>query len=259
MIGIFDSGVGGLTALRELRRLRPDLDVIYYADTAHLPYGTRSHGDVTRLVRRALARLTALGAEGVLVACGTASSVALPHLGGEVKVPLWGVVAPAAEAAWRHSKSKRIGILATEATIRTRAFEKAVAACGSALTVARACPLLVSLAEYGFTAPTDPVAQAAVAHYLAPLARAKVDSIILGCTHFPLLAGAISRYLPHARLIGAGEESAAALCATHPRVGHGALAVYVSGDPNSFGAQAARILGAPLPCPVLQLAGEKDL
>ena len=259
MIGVFDSGVGGLTALRELRRLRPDLDLIYYADTAHLPYGTRSPDTLLRYARRSVTALARMGVEGVLVACGTVSSVVLPRLQRELSLPLWGVVEPAVQMAWHRSRSKRIGVLGTAATVRSRAFERGLSALGSAVTVSRACPLFVSLAENGFTAPTDPVAQAAVAHYLAPMRAAEVDTLILGCTHFPLLAGAISRFLPRVTLVGAGEASAAALCAAQPRVGHGELAVFATDDPQALASQAEHILGGHLPCPVRLAPTCKDL
>lgn len=247
MIGVFDSGLGGLTALWELRRLRPDLDIVYFGDTAHVPYGTRSPGMIRRFAGEAIDFLSGLGAEAILVACGTVSSVALPDLRKHTACPLFGVVEPAAEAAYRVSRSKHIGILATEATVHSRAFEGALRAIGTVATRSVACPLFVSLAENGFTAPSDPVARAAAEHYLAPLRGSDLDTLILGCTHFPLLASHIQRVLPHARLIGAGEAAAAALVATLPRVGHGELTVYASDAPDRFEATAAGILGTSLP------------
>lgn len=247
MIGVFDSGLGGLTALWELRRLRPDLDVVYFGDTAHVPYGTRSPEMIRRFAEEAIDFLSGLGAEAILVACGTVSSVVLPDLRARTVCPVFGVVEPAAQAAYRASRSKHIGILATEATVRSRAFEEALRAIGPVATRSVACPLFVSLAENGFTAPDDPVARAAAEYYLAPLRGSDLDTLILGCTHFPLLAAHIHRVLPHVRLIGAGEEAAAALVGTLPRVGHGELTVYASDAPDRFEATAARILGTALP------------
>ncbi len=252
MIGIFDSGLGGLTAMAELRRYRPDLDIVYYADTAHLPYGTRSFENIRRLARDAVSFLTSCGADGILIACGTVSSVALEALVEDCPVPLLGVVEPAAHLAVHYTKNKTVGILATSATVESRAFEKALRRRANLVTHAIACPLFVSLVENGFTAPNDPVATPAIAHYLAPMKQSGVDTVILGCTHFPLLAAGISAYLPGVRLVGAGEAAAAALVSTHPRVGRGETQVWVSDSPASFTASATRFLGAPLPCHVKQ-------
>ena len=194
MIGVFDSGVGGLTALWELRRLRPDLDIVYFGDTAHVPYGTRSPEMIRRFAGEAVGFLSGLGAEAIL-----------------------------------------------------GAFDRALRRLGPVVTRSLACPLFVSLAENGFTAPDDPVARAAAEHYLAPLRESALDTLILGCTHFPLLAAHIHRVLPGVRLIGAGEAAAAALVAETPRVGHGELEVFASDAPDRFEATAARILGTSLP------------
>ncbi len=250
MIGIFDSGLGGLTALAELRHHRPDLDITYYADTAHLPYGAKSEEDIRRLTAEGISHLIACGADTILVACGTASSVALPRLTGRYSVPLIGVVEPAAHLARHYTKNNKIGVIGTAATVRSRAFEAALRREASVRVFTAACPLLVHLAENGFTAPHDPVAAAAVAHYLAPLREAGIDTLLLGCTHFPLLAGAIAAYLPHVRLIGAGEAAADALLATRPRVGHGNIRIEVSHSPGDFAAMAERVFSAPLPAPV---------
>ncbi len=252
MIGIFDSGVGGLTAMAELRRHRPDLDIVYYGDTARLPYGTRPREEICRYAKRAISYLTAMGADAILIACGTVSSVALPYLERDARVPLLGVVEPAVHLAATYTKTRTAGVLATEATIRSRAFERAFRAHPHMAVMSLACPLFVPLVEYGFTAPDDPIATPAIAHYLAPMRGRGIDTVILGCTHFPHLAAGISAYLPGVRLIGAGEAAADALIATRPRVGHGETRVYVSGDPAAFSASAARCLGCPLPSKVLQ-------
>lgn len=254
MLGVFDSGLGGLTALWELRRLRPDLDIAYFGDTARVPYGTRSPDMICRWAEGALRFLASKGAEAILVACGTVSSVALPRLAGKFSIPLIGVVEPAALAAHRLSRRRVIGIIGTEATVRSRAFEAALRRLGGVATVSLACPLFVSLAENGFTDPADPVTRAAAEYYLAPLRDAGIDTLILGCTHFPLLAPHIQRVLPGVRLVGAGEAAAAALVAAHPRVGHGELEVYVSDAPAHFAKAAARLLGAPLPVNVQKQA-----
>ncbi len=251
MIGVFDSGLGGLTAVAELRRYRPDLDIVYFGDTAHLPYGTRSPESIYRLAREALAFLASEGADAILVACGTVSSVALSRLESAISIPLLGVVEPAVHLALHYTKNNIVGILATTATIESHAFQDALHR-GKVATHAVACPLFVPLVENGFTSLGDPIATPAIAHYLAPLRESHADTVILGCTHFPLLAHGIRAYLPHVRLVGAGEAAAAALVATQPRVGHGETQIYVSDAPTSFTISAERFLGYPLPCRVIQ-------
>lgn len=254
MLGVFDSGLGGLTALCELRRLRPDLDILYFGDTARVPYGTRSRETIIRYAREALGFLVSRGTDAILVACGTVSSVALPYLAPAFPVPLIGVVEPAALLAYHASKNRSIGIIATEATVESRAFETALHRLGRVTTCSLACPLFVSLAENGFTSPGDPVAREAVRHYLPPLRKTGIDTLILGCTHFPLLAPQISAALPGVRLIGAGEAAAAAMVAANPKVGHGELEVYISDAPARFEKEAERLLGAPLPTKVQKYA-----
>ncbi len=250
MIGVYDSGLGGLTALVELRRYRPDLDIHYYADTAHLPYGARSPDDLERLATDAISYLIRRGADAVLIACGTVSSVVLPKIAPRFSVPLVGVVESAAEAAIRVTMSQCIGIIATEATVRSRTFERSLREKARVATHSVACPLFVPLAENGFTGRNDPIASAAVAHYLSSFKNTDVDTLILGCTHFSHLAAPIAAYLPHVRLIGTGEAAADALIATRPRVGHGRLTIEVSDAPETFGRGAEKLLGAPLPCRV---------
>ena len=242
MIGVFDSGLGGLTALKELRRLRPDLDILYYADTARIPYGTRSPSTILRYGKEALAYLTGQGVDQILIACGTVSSVALPQLANECQVPLWGVIEPACEKAYHVSKSGCVGVIATSATMETGAFQSTLKRKGIRALWSMPCPLFVPLVENGFTSPQEEITKAVIHHYLAGAKRANIDTLILGCTHFPLLAAAIHDYLPHVTLIGAGEAAAHALCASHPRVGHGELRVVVSDAPRDFRTHAEAFL-----------------
>ncbi len=241
MIGIFDSGLGGLTALSELRMRRRDLDILYYADTANLPYGSRSPAALCRLAKRAFGFLASMGVDAILVACGTVSSVVLPTM-QESPVPLFGVVEPACRLAYHLSPGHRIGVLATEATIHSRAYETYLQTLGSVTLSSVACPLFVPLVENGFVAPKDPVPQVVCEASLAPLPR-DVDCLILGCTHFSLLAPHIQRIYPHAVLIGAGEAAAADLCMSHPKVGRGETHFYVTDDPLSFQNKATVHLG----------------
>ena len=253
MIGIFDSGLGGLSALRELRLRRPDLDILYYADTAHLPYGNKSREKILAYAHDALSRMTSLGAEVILIACGTVSSVALPALQALFSIPLYGVILPTARLAYHISQNKRIGIVATRATIQSRAFETALAHCGYAHTYAIPCPLWVPLVEEGVFDLHSPLARSAVEHYLSPLKDTNIDTLILGCTHFSHLAPHITRLFPHISLVGAGEAAAAELCSTCPKVGRGESALYTTDNPTGFEKMASRLLGAPLQHSVKQI------
>ena len=253
MIGIFDSGLGGLSAYCELRLRRPDLDILYYADTAHIPYGTRPPSAVLAYAHDSLSQMVELGARAILVACGTVSSVALPLLQKELPVPLYGVIAPTARLAYYVSRNKEIGILATAATITSKAFEDSLKTCGRVSTYAVACPLMVSLVEEGILSPTDPLARMVVKRYLTPLFNAPIDTLILGCTHFSHLAPHISALLPRVTLIGAGEAAAADLTASCPQVGRGNTRFYVTHRPRAFQRAAEGILGMPLPCSAQQI------
>jgi glutamate racemase len=256
MIGVFDSGLGGLTALKELRRVRPDLDILYYADTARIPYGTRSPSTILRYGKEALTYLMGQGVDQILIACGTVSSVALPTLAPTCPLPLWGVIEPACEKAYRVSKTRRIGVIATAATIETGAFQTSLKRRGVSLLWSMPCPLFVPLVENGHTSKEDEITRAVIRRYLEGAKRAEIDTLILGCTHFPLLAAAIHAFLPHITLIGAGEAAAHALCASHPRVGHGALRMVVSDAPRDFRTHAESFLGSQIPAKI-ELREEK--
>jgi glutamate racemase len=192
-IGVFDSGVGGLTVLTALAAHLPGEDFIYLGDTARLPYGTKSARSVEQYALQASTALVARGIKALVIACNTASSVALPALRTRFAgLPVIGVVEPGAEAACAATRSGRIGVLATEATVAGGAYERAIhARLPHADVLSIACPLFVALAEEGWT--RGEVAEAAARRYLEPLRAAghPVDVLVLGCTHFPMLAGVI--------------------------------------------------------------------
>lgn len=201
-IGVFDSGVGGLTVLRALMAQLPGESFVYLGDTARLPYGTKSPQTVERYALRATALLVQTGVKAIVVACNTASAVALPALRrAHTELPLFGVVGPGARAAVRASTSGRIGVIGTESTVRGGAYARAIlTARGDARVYMRACPLLVAMAEEGWV--DGPIAEAVIAEYLgawmrptAAAAAAAPDCIVLGCTHFPLFAAAMRRVL----------------------------------------------------------------
>lgn len=189
-IGVFDSGVGGLTVVRELRRVLPREDIIYLGDTARVPYGTKSPSTVMRFACEDTQFLLQQNVKAVVVACNTCSAWALPMLEKKFRVPIFGVIIPGAHAALKQTRNGRIGIIGTSATIRSKAYSASIVARSeSAKVFAQACPLLVPLVEEGWT--NRPVTQAVLKEYLTPLLRQKIDTLILGCTHYPLLKTAI--------------------------------------------------------------------
>ena len=210
-IGVFDSGVGGLTVLRALRSALPDERFIYLGDTARLPYGTRSGETVTRYAEQAARVLVGRGIKVLVVACNTASSVALGHLAAVfAPLPVIGVIEPGAAAACGASVSGQIGVIATEGTVRGGAYERAIRAVRpGAEVVSIACQLFVALAEEGWVG--GPVAEAVAQRYLADVVgeRPGLDCLVLGCTHFPVLRQAIAAAVgPRVRLVDSAETTA---------------------------------------------------
>lgn len=189
-IGIFDSGIGGLTVVRQVHRLLPHEDLIYLGDTARVPYGTKSPSTVIRFACEDTQFLLHQNVKAVVVACNTVSAWALPTLEKEFSLPILGVILPGVQAALRRTRNRRIGVIGTQATIRSQAYSRAALARDDAVRVfARACPLLVPLVEEGWT--NHPVAYSVLREYLTPLLRHRIDTLILGCTHYPLLKPAL--------------------------------------------------------------------
>ena len=193
-IGVFDSGIGGLTVVKALRDLLPSEEIFYIGDTARLPYGTKSASTVERYSFEIAEMLLAENAKLIVVACNTASAIALPHLQETLSVPVIGVIQPGAAAAASATKNGHVGVIGTRATIKSCAYETALHAVNNNLRViARACPLLVPLIEEGWL--RDDVTDRAIARYLAPLVDSGIDTLVLGCTHYPLLRDAFSGFL----------------------------------------------------------------
>jgi glutamate racemase len=192
-IGVFDSGVGGLTVLRTLRSRLPNERFIYLGDTARLPYGTKSRASIERYALQAASLLLRQDIKCLVVACNTASAIALEVLRAQLApLPVIGVVDPGAEAGCIASRSGNIAVIATESTVRGGAYEAAIGKRCAARVTARACPLFVALAEEGLTA--GPIVEAIARHYLADLFTAsptRPDTLVLGCTHFPVLIAAL--------------------------------------------------------------------
>lgn len=213
-IGIFDSGVGGLTVYRALHERLPDEHFIYLGDTARVPYGTKSLSTVERYAIENAKFLEAHGIKLLVVACNTASALALPAIRKAVKAPVVGVIEPGARAAVAVAAGKTIGVIATEATIQSRAYARAIAQLAELSGIAsptdvieRACPLFVPLAEEGW-AETD-VARAVAEQYLSDLKKTDVGALVLGCTHYPILRDLISEFMGiDVPLIDSGEAAA---------------------------------------------------
>lgn len=253
-LGIFDSGIGGLTVLAELRRRFPGEHFIYLGDTARLPYGTKSPETVARYALAAGRFLLARQIKLLVVACNTASALALGTLRAALPVPVVGVVEPGARAAAAVTGG-RVGVIGTESTIASSAYVRAVEAhCGGVRVLTRACPLFVPLAEEGWF--DHPVTRQVADIYLAELAAAGIDTLILGCTHYPLLRHAIAAAVgPGVTLI----DSAAAVAEEVDREligarqsgdGGGRLELLVTDAASRFARIATLILGDPLPAPL---------
>jgi glutamate racemase len=187
-IGVFDSGVGGLTVLKALRRKLPFRDFVYVADTARVPYGRKPREMVERFAHGITRFLLGLDVEGVVIACNTASAAALPQLAAEVTVPVWGVIEPGVEAANRMTRSRRVGVIGTKGTIGSAAYQKRLEALGLSVW-AQACPMLVHVVEDGLAGSDE--AELLAHHYLD--ARPDIDTLILGCTHYPILRDMLQR------------------------------------------------------------------
>jgi glutamate racemase len=193
-IGVFDSGIGGLTVVKALRDRLPNETIVYLGDTARVPYGPKSPETVQRYALELAQMLIQQNAKALVVACNTVSSVALPLLTRKFSVPVIGVIEPGARAALQTTRNRHVGVIGTRATIRSGAYEKALRATDEDVRVSsRACPLLVPLIEEGLL--DDDVTDKVILRYLEPLLADGIDTLVLGCTHYPLLSSAIARVL----------------------------------------------------------------
>jgi glutamate racemase len=200
-IGVFDSGVGGLTVMRELMRAIPAEDLIYLGDTARLPYGSKSGDTVLRYSRKAANFLLQQGIKALVIACNTASAYALPALADELSVPVFGVIEPGAEAALIASREGQIGVIATSGTVSSGAYTKAIKRRQpDAVVVAQACPLFVPLAEEGWVSGEVPRLVAASYLEIFRAMQPPLDTLVLGCTHYPLLEDVIREEIT--RIVG---------------------------------------------------------
>lgn len=193
-IGVFDSGVGGLTVAREIMRNLPKEDIVYFGDTARVPYGSKSKDNIIRYSRQIINFLQTKGVKAIVIACNTASALALDTVKDEFDIPIIGVVEPGAKAALQVTENKKIGVIGTEATVKSSMYEKIIQGIDSEVSVvAKACPLFVPLVEEGFK--KHQVTDEIIDYYLADLRASDIDALILGCTHYPLLRSKIREYV----------------------------------------------------------------
>lgn len=192
-IGIFDSGVGGLTVAREIMNQLPQEQLVYFGDTARLPYGNKSQDNIIRFSRQIIRFLKTQNVKAIVIACNTASALALPTVAKEEQIPVLGVIAAGARAAIRETGNQKIGVIATEATIQSRTYEMAIREiCPQAEVTGIACPLFVPLVEEGFA--EHAITEQVIDLYLNGMKKSRMDTLILGCTHYPLLRNKIAAY-----------------------------------------------------------------
>lgn len=256
-LGVFDSGLGGLTVVRALREVLPEEDIVYLGDTARVPYGTKGPGTVVRYALACSRYLATQNVKAIVIACNTVSAVAPAHLRAALDLPVIGVIEPGARAAVDATTVGRIGVLATAGTIASGAYPQAIAALSTRVEAfGQAAPLLVPLAEEGWLEGDVPTL--AVRRYLEPLAKLGVDVVVLGCTHYPLLRATIEREVasmlgPKARVVDSAHATALETQAflksrklsKEPGGGRGTLELRVTDLPKNFAEVASRFLGEP--------------
>jgi glutamate racemase len=252
-IGVFDSGIGGLTVVRELVERLPNEEIVYFGDTARLPYGTKSPETVLRFSRQNLAFLKEKKVKLIVVACNTASSIALSTLVEEEEMPVIGVLLPGARAAARATRNKRVGVIGTTATIRSGAYEAALEEIEPGIeTWSLPCPLFVPLAEEGWL--DNEITYMTAKSYLEPLASFGADVLVLGCTHYPLLKEVIGRVVgEEVTLVDSARETALEVeriigerDLRNESDAPGRINVYVSDVPYLIREVGERFLGRPI-------------
>lgn len=249
MIGIFDSGLGGLSALKEVRRLLPWEDIVYFGDTGRVPYGSRSKETIIKYALQDMHFLTSHNVDAVMVACGTVSSNALDILKERHPgLPIIGVIEAGAKAAASITKSGTVAIAGTASTIASGSFSAALLNIDKTIkAISIPCPLFVPLVENGFTDKNNEITALTIEHYLGALRSTDADTLILGCTHYPIIAPAISKVLPNLNLVNVGEASASELAniigQKSSKKSVGEVYFYVSDEPFGFEATASVFLG----------------
>jgi glutamate racemase len=251
-IGVFDSGLGGLTVLAALRQRLPNEQFVYFGDTARVPYGIKSSLTVRRYSRQDTAFLRRFNPKLTVVACNTASAAGLDVVSDEAGVPVVGVIDPGAARAVAAAEGRPIGIIGTESTIASRSYYRAIRLLDAKCELwEKACPLLVPMVEEG-RLPEDPLVAAAVEEYLSPL-QGRVSALVLGCTHYPLLKPALAAFMgPEVALVDSAEEVARRVATMLDQQsltasgGPGGIRCYVSDNPDRFRTIGQQFLGTPL-------------
>ena len=244
-IGIFDSGVGGLTVFKEIRKRFPYEDLIYFGDTARVPYGPKSRNTVIEYSVQNARFLIQQGAKIIVIACNTSSATALTELQSILPVPVLGVIEPGAMSAVKTSISKRIGVIGTEGTIRSQAYSSAISNLDKNCSVfSKACPLLVQLAEEGWE--DHEVTKLTIKEYLTPLLKNSIDTLVLGCTHYPILKTSIQQFAGNEiTLVDSAQAVTDKLDEVLPNretMGTGEDRFYVSDNEDKFNKIASKIL-----------------
>ncbi len=249
-VGVFDSGVGGLTVLKAIRERFPNTDLVYLGDTARVPYGTRSSETVIRYSLECAGFLTEKGIDVLVVACNTASSYAIDVLRSRFPVPLVGVVDPGVKEAARVSKGK-VGVIGTQATVKSGTYQRILRSMGFEV-VAKACPLFVPLVEEGLV--EGEITDRVVEMYLSDLKEAGVDTLILGCTHYPLLRRSIERFMEGVYIVDSSEAVAKDLDSFVVDSGSGTTELYFTDRYQNLDRMVELIMGERIP-PVLVSEG----
>ncbi len=248
-IGVFDSGVGGLTVVREMLKFLPNEAIVYLGDTARVPYGNKSKDAVLRFTREALCFFAANNVKMLLLACNTSSSLALPYLNGQVDFPIYGVIDPGVSEALKVTRSKRIGVIGTAATIGSDIYAQKLKEGDLNVEVfSLSCPLFVPLVEENWV--EDPISYKACEKYLRPLKNKKIDTLILGCTHYPLMKNTIRQFMgTGVALIDSAETFVKKIklllmeLNLENKVAPGEIDFYVTDMPDQFKSLSALFLG----------------
>jgi glutamate racemase len=252
-IGVFDSGLGGLTIVREIRRKLPSESIVYFGDLARLPYGTKSKEQILTFSIQNTLFLIKHKVKAVVIACNSSSSAAYHFLKRHFNLPVVDVIVPAAESAVEATRNNRVGVIATQATIDSGAYEKAVKSISSKVKIATgSCPLFVPLVEEGWL--NGKVTEEIAHIYLDPLHKQKIDTLILGCTHYPLLRKALERVIDgRVKLVDSIVPTVQKLASIlekkglrYPSAGKGSLKIFVSDKPRNFISVGEKFLGEKL-------------
>ena len=264
-IGVFDSGLGGLTGVRELRKILPGEEIIYFGDTGRVPYGSRGKETILQYTRQDIAFLLSKNVKYIMAACGTVSSTYPAAEAARLPVPFCGVVGATARAAAYATRNRRVGVIGTAATIRSGSYETLLRQLVPGVEITKqACPMLVPLVENGYIQDGNPVAMLLLQEYLAPMQRDGVDTLILGCTHYPLLKKMIGDIMGRdVALIDPGKVTSEALKRDLSVKGlladrqTGGAQYFVSDDPDGFTTVADLFLGEYKGGPIAQIAIDK--